>query len=92
MENLIEMTILTPLISIIIFVMMIVLMIYCSKNFRYLEAILLIFLISVVIGVMSIQANILPFSPIIQVFFMLFQLVYLVRASLNTNFKGNNNE
>ena len=93
MENIIELTILTPLISIIVFILLIVLMIYVYRNMKFIELVLLIFFISMIVGVMSIQVNILPFSPIIQTFFMMFHLIMLLNALINTNFKrGNDND
>jgi len=89
MENIIQINILTPLISFFIFVFLIALMIYSYKKTNIYELILLIFLTSIIIGVISITMNILPFSPYIQAFFMLFQAIIFLRASIHTNFKKN---
>ena len=53
------------------------------SNKNELLIILLIFLFSLIIGVISITENILPFSPYLQIFFLLFQTIFFILTSLN---------
>lgn len=75
--DLIQFTIITPLIEIIIIAILLVAMIYSYQKFHKITSFLIMmvnFLISIIIGVQSILNNLLPFTPYIQLFFILTQL------------------
>lgn len=77
--ELIEFSILTPLVSLGIMVLLIYMMVYFKR--RKIKTIqLLIFLFSMIIGSISIYNGVLPFTPFIQIFFILFQTIFLLES------------
>lgn len=87
MEDIVNFDILSPLISLFIFIVLIALMCFNYSKFKIWEISLLLMLSSLIIGVMSMMQNVLPFSPIIQVVFMLFQTIIFLNQSIKTSFK-----
>lgn len=67
---------LTPMLEFVAIIVMIFLMIYLYQNHRYFLAILCVWLFSLIFGLMSIQRYSIPFSPYIQIFFILIQTIY----------------
>ena len=62
--------------SIIFIILLIVLMIYCYVKIKRFLPILLVFLFSIIIGILSFSGSYLPFTPWFQLFFMLFQTIF----------------
>lgn len=61
--------------SIILMVLLMILMIYFYVKIRRFLPVLIIFLFSIVIGMVSFSCSYLPFTPYFQIFFMLFQTI-----------------
>lgn len=65
-----------------------VLMLTLYFKYRFFHIMLIVFLFSIVIGMLSIADYSLPFSPYIQLFFMTFQSVIFILTSYDySNFK-----
>ena len=62
--------------SIIFIILLMVLMIYCYVKIKKFLPILVVFLFSIVIGMLSFSGSYLPFTPWFQLFFMLFQTIF----------------
>ena len=76
------MNILTPVISLLILIiLMIFMIIFFSKKPIFL-IILTIYLFSLIIGVAALEIDNFPFTPYFQVFFILFQTVFLLITSI----------
>ena len=60
---------------------MLVMLVLYTKLRRFV-LITVVFLFSLVIGMMSIQETSIPFSPYIQIFFLLFQTIIFLITSL----------
>lgn len=74
---------LTPILDVGILIAFMILMIYCYAKLRIFPLILLITLISLIIGVISIELSYNPFTPYFQVFFILFQIVFFLKTSMD---------
>lgn len=68
-----------PFINVFILIFFIGLMIFAVYKFRYFLVILTIFLFSLIIGIDSISINETPFTPYLQIFFMIFQTLIFIR-------------
>lgn len=65
----------------LILILLILLMLYLYTKIKEFEPILIVFLFSLVIGVMSLSVIDIPFTPWFQIFFMLFQtIMFLLKA------------
>lgn len=73
---------LSPLVSVLIIFFCVGLMLYLYRYADYWLAILCVWLFSVIFGLASIQNFWLPFSPYIQIFFILIQTIYFFQSSL----------
>ena len=62
--------------SIIFIILLMVLMIYCYVKIKRFLPILVVFLFSIIIGMLSFSGSYLPFTPWFQLFFMLFQTIF----------------
>lgn len=82
MEALDWSSVLNPFLNIIILIFFIGLMLVCFFKFRVFLVILTIFLFSIIIGVMSIAISEIPFTPYLQIFFILFQGIIFLKFSL----------
>lgn len=58
-------------------------MIFLYVKLQIFPLILLIELISLIIGVVSIQLQYNPFTPYFQLFFILFQTVFFLKTAIN---------
>lgn len=76
--SLIEFTILTPLIEVFFIIFLIILMIYLYSKMEGYWLMMITLMFSIIIGSISIYNFILPFTPYIQLFFMVFQLLIVV--------------
>ena len=81
--SLIEFNILTPLVEIIFFIFLMVLMLYCNNKMDGFWLMSIILMFSVIIGLISITNMLLPFTPYIQSFFIIFQSIILLFKILN---------
>jgi len=73
--------------SIIFIIMLMVLMIYCYVKIDSFLPVLVVFLFSIVIGMISFSGSYLPFTPWFQLFFMLFQTIFFYLKVEKINFK-----
>lgn len=69
---------LNAILSVFFIIALIGLMLICYLKVRILLVILLVFLFSLIIGVMFLSIENVPFTPYIQIFFILFQSVFLI--------------
>ena len=74
---------LTPLLDVGILLCFMILMVYLYSKFRIFPLVLLTALISLIIGVVSIDLQYNPFTPFFQVFFILFQTLFFVKTSID---------
>ena len=75
--------ILTPLVSVLILILLMVLMVLVYMRLRVFLIILVIFLFSLVIGYYSLETSAdIPFSPYLQIFFMVFQTVFFTLTTI----------
>jgi len=72
---------LTPILDVGVLIVFIILMMILYAKLRILPIITLVMLISLIIGVVSIQLQYNPFTPWFQIFFILFQSVFFLRAA-----------
>jgi hypothetical protein len=82
-EGITPLTDLSPFISFMIFVLMMVLTLYCYSKLKWFELMILIYAISLTISLISIGQNILMFTPFFQIFFMFFQTIVLYKVWVN---------
>lgn len=68
--------------SILIVVMLLIVMIYLFAKKRFFLPILVVFLFSIVIGMISIENSTIPFSPWFQIFFILVQAMFFLLTVL----------
>ena len=73
--------------SIILIILLMVLMIYCYAKINPFLPVLVVFLFSIVIGMVSFTGSYLPFTPWFQLFFMLFQTILFYLKLEKKNFK-----
>lgn len=73
---------LTPILDMGVLLVFIILMIFFYTKLRMFSIILLITLISLIIGVASIQLTYSPFTPYIQLFFICFQVVFFLKTAI----------
>lgn len=69
---------LNAMLSVFFIIALIGLMIICYLKIRILLVILLIFLFSLIIGIMFLSIENIPFTPYIQIFFIFFQSIILI--------------
>lgn len=57
-----------------------VLMVYCYLKLRIFWLILIIYLFSLIIGVLAVSESIIPFTPYLQIFFLIFQSILFIET------------
>ena len=67
--------------AIIVILLLLFLMIYFYSKKRYFLPILVVFLFSLIIGMLSMEFGI-PFTPYVQIFFMLMQSVFFIMTAI----------
>ena len=82
---------LMPLLTVFILVILMFFMAYMYIRVRSFTVTTIIFLFSLIFGYMAFGFTEIPFSPYIQIFFMVFQLVFFILDSLQT-FRGKKEE
>lgn len=80
MESITPLTILSPLIALLIFILIIVLTIYNDRHLKIFELSLLLMLGSISFFIYSIQENVIPFTPTFQIIFLFIELIFFIRA------------
>lgn len=70
-------TIVAPLGTIFLLVVLVALMLICFQKFRYFPVIFTLWVFSMVLGVMALNVD-LPLSPFIQIFFLVFQSIMFI--------------
>ena len=58
------------------------LMLYCYMKVRVFLVILVIYLFSLIIGFMALNESIIPFTPYLQIFFLIFQSIIFIIVAL----------
>lgn len=71
-----------PFLEFFFLMILILIMVYLYRKMRVWLLILMVFLFSLVFGMISIMSFSIPFSPYIQIFFMLFQSIVFLQTSL----------
>ncbi|MBA7496344.1 hypothetical protein ES702_06944 [subsurface metagenome] len=78
-----DLYILEPILAIFTLVILMVLMIFFYNKKRLYPVILVIYLFSLVIGMAAMEVGYMPFSPYLQIFFLLIQTVIFVLTSVD---------
>jgi hypothetical protein len=71
-----------PFLEFFFLMILLLIMVYLYRKMRVWLLILTVFLFSLVFGMISIMSFAIPFSPYIQIFFMLFQSIVFFQTSL----------
>lgn len=72
----------TSIFSILVLFLLMIIMIIVYAKMRVFLVILVIFLFSIVMGMTALQDFSIPFSPYLQIFFLMFQTVIFILTSL----------
>ena len=70
--------ILTPVLTIFMLIILMVVMIYFYMKMRIFPVILIVYLFSIIIGINSMTTGDIPFTPYFQTFFLLLQSVFFL--------------
>lgn len=82
--NIVDMSSLTtPFLSLFFIIFLIGIMLLCYAKFRIMLLVLVIYLFSLIIGVMFLEIDGIPFTPYIQIFFILFQTSVFIAVSID---------
>lgn len=68
---------------ILLLIVLLVLMIYYSKRTKYYITIIVIYMFALVIGFESLQHSHTPFSPMIEIFFVLFHTSLFIQSAID---------
>lgn len=71
-----------PLMSFFAIIFLFMLMTFCYLKVRVFLVIIIIYLFSLVIGVMALSESVIPFTPFLQLFFLIFQSAILIIVSI----------
>lgn len=74
--------VLIPFLSIFIIIVLLLLMLYLYLKARNFLIILVVYLFSLIIGISSLTTLYIPFTPFIQIFFILFQTVIFILTAI----------
>ncbi|MBA7494961.1 hypothetical protein ES702_05539 [subsurface metagenome] len=74
---------LTPVLTILVMVFLLILMIYFYSKTRVFPIILTIFSFSLIFGVYSLEIENIPFTPYFQIFFLTIQGMLFILTALN---------
>lgn len=78
-----------PLMTFFAIIFLFGLMVFCYLKIRVFVLILGIYLFSLVIGFNAMSESVIPFTPYLQIFFLIFQTIIFVLVSIDT-FKNEN--
>lgn len=88
-QELVDMTaIMTPVLSIVILIFLLVLMIYFYGKKKIFLPILTIYLFSMIMGLMALRIDNFPFTPYLQTFFIVIQTVFLLLTAIEVFHKS----
>ena len=73
---------LEPFLSIMILIILMFVMIVVYMKMRVWVLICALFLVSIIMGIMSLNNENIPFNPYISLFFILFQLIFFILITL----------
>lgn len=73
---------LTPFLALFFILFLIGIMTFCYLKMRVFLVILVIFLFSLIIGVMFMSYEFIPFTPYLQIFFIMYQSIILIVVSI----------
>lgn len=73
----------TPILSVVVLFLLMGIMIVLFVKMREFLFILIVFLFSLIIGVLSISEGLVPFTPYFQLFFLTFQTILFFITSFN---------
>jgi len=73
-----------PIMTLFIIVFLFALMLFCYLKIRVFIVILGIYLFSLIIGILALSESIIPFTPYIQIFFLIFQTLIFIIVSIET--------
>lgn len=71
-----------PIMSLFAIIFLFMLMIYCYMKIRVFLVILVVYIFSLVIGVVSFNESVIPFTPFLQIFFLVFQTIIFIIVCL----------
>jgi len=78
-----------PLMTFFAILFLFMLMIFCYLKIRVFVVILGIYLFSLVIGIIAFNESVIPFTPFLQIFFLIFQSLIFILVAIETFEKGN---
>lgn len=73
-----------PLMTFFAIIFLFGLMIFCYLKIRVFIVILGIYLFSLVIGIIAFNESVIPFTPYLQIFFLIFQTILFVLVVIQT--------
>ena len=79
-----------PLMTFFAIIFLFCLMLFCYIKVRVFLVILVIYLFSLVIGITAMNESIIPFSPFLQIFFLVFQSIIFIIVSIEVFSKNEN--
>lgn len=80
-----------PIMTLFVIIFLFIIMLFCYLKIRVFIVILLIYLFSLIIGFSSMNESIIPFTPYLQIFFLLFQTVIFTITALEVFRNENKN-
>ena len=79
-----------PLMSFFAILFLFALMLFCYIKIRVFLVILVIYLFSLVIGITAFNESVIPFTPFLQIFFLVFQSIIFIIVSIEVFSKNEN--
>jgi len=79
-----------PLMTFFVIIFLFALMLFCYLKIRVFLLILAIYLFSLIIGLSAMNESIVPFTPFLQIFFLLFQTIIFTIVSIEVFSKNEN--
>lgn len=73
-----------PLMAFFGLIFLLGLMIFCYLKIRVFVVILVIYGFSLIIGIMAFSESIIPFTPFLQIFFLIFQTIIFIITTIET--------
>jgi len=73
-----------PLMTFFAIIFLFALMMFCYLKMRVFVLILAIYLFSLIIGITSFSESVIPFTPFLQIFFLIFQSIIFILTAIQT--------
>lgn len=73
-----------PLMTFFAIIFLFALMLFCYLKIRVFVLILGIYLFSLIIGITAFNESVIPFSPYLQIFFLVFQSIIFILVAIQT--------